>query len=167
MPRLRPHHQPRTDAVMISFTVHGNPAPQGSKIRTRYSMRESSEAVMPWREAIKAAIHVQDIPCTPGPVFVSITFRFERPKSHYGTGKNASRLKPSADPYPVGRQRGDIDKLERSSFDALTQGGAITDDAYIVRNLTAKVWCGPAERAGATICIAPMRTAPDNDGSQP
>ncbi|XSS45970.1 RusA family crossover junction endodeoxyribonuclease [Propionibacteriaceae bacterium Y2011] len=63
--------------------------------------------------------------------------------------------------------RGDIDKLERSSFDALTQGGAITDDAYIVRNLTAKVWCGPAERAGATICIAPMRTAPDNDGSQP
>lgn len=34
-----------------------------------------------------------------GPVVVSMLFEFQRPKSHFGTGRNAGRLKESASHY--------------------------------------------------------------------
>ena len=37
---------------MTIIRVDGVPAPQGSKIRTRYGMREASKRVGPWREAV-------------------------------------------------------------------------------------------------------------------
>mgnify|MGYP003562711459 CR=1 FL=1 len=40
---------------MITLHVEGIPAPQGSKTRTRWGMRESSQRVAPWRAALKAA----------------------------------------------------------------------------------------------------------------
>lgn len=146
--------------MTVSFSVNGTPAPQGSKVRTRYGMRESSNAVMPWREAVKAAIIVRDIPCTPGPVHVDVDFRFTRPKSHYGSGRNAHLVKDSVDRYPVGRNKGDLDKLLRSTFDALAQGGAITDDAYVVSALPTKRWCEPDELEGATITISSLGRQP-------
>lgn len=143
---------------MITFDVLGNPAPKGSKRHVgRGIMIESSKAVLPWLEAIKAVITVQQIPRTDGPVFIACTFRFARPKSHYRTN---GLVKPSADPHPTGRNRGDLDKLERSVFDGLTQAGAIEDDAYVVASYPAKRWCRPGESPGATISIAPM--APNN-----
>ena len=36
----------------LLIKVIGKPAPQGSKIRTRYGMREASEYVAPWRSFI-------------------------------------------------------------------------------------------------------------------
>ena len=36
--------------------VTGVPAPQGSKVRTRYGMREASKRVKPWREQLKGRV---------------------------------------------------------------------------------------------------------------
>lgn len=135
---------------MISFRVLGTPAPQGSKIRTRYGMRESSQAVMPWREAVKAAALVQKVGKISGPVIVEMMFRFKRPANHYGTGRNRRRVKPTAPDYPTGRNRGDIDKLARATCDALTEAGVIDDDCMIAELIAVKVW-GPTQGASITV----------------
>ena len=81
----------------LVITVHGTPAPQGSKRHVgRGIMVESSAKVKPWREAVK---HAALDAITPGTsqefaaaVLVDVTFRLQRPKGHYRTGKNAHLL---------------------------------------------------------------------------
>ena len=76
----------------LLINVVGKPAPQGSKISTRFGMREASQFVAPWRNQVVSACIEQRInegEVITEPVKVEISFTFFRPKSHYGTGKNA------------------------------------------------------------------------------
>jgi Holliday junction resolvase RusA-like endonuclease len=132
---------------VITIEVRGLPAPQGSKRHVgRGIMVESSRAVGPWREAVRAETQrvMQRLPMFPslldGPVALEITFRLPRPKGHYGTGRNAAQLKPSAPNFPSGRP--DLDKLLRALLDGLTAGGAWADDSQVV-NLAAWKLYGP------------------------
>tara|TARA_R100001126_G_C4736129_1_gene106198 strand:+ start:76 stop:531 length:456 start_codon:yes stop_codon:yes gene_type:complete len=124
--------------------VRGKPAPQGSKISTRYGgMREASQLVMPWRNQIVSACIEQQInngEIIEQPVDIYIDFLFFRPQGHYGSGRNAEHLKPSAPPYPITRTTGDIDKLCRSTLDGLSipSGGILLRDDSLVVNLRAK-----------------------------
>lgn len=119
---------------MISITVRGIPAPQGSKRHVGNGrMVESSKAVGPWREAVRAETQraMQDMPSPGGPVSVRIRFLLPRPKSHYRTGKNAHLLRPAmVHARPAGMP--DADKLARSALDGLTAGGAWKDDGQVV-----------------------------------
>ena len=147
----------------LVISVHGTPAPQGSKRHVgRGVMVESSKAVKPWREAVKYAViqwaqdryrHGQntDDPTWPitGPVTVRVTFTFTRPKSHYRTGRNRHLLRDQAPTWPAGKP--DIDKVLRSTLDALSDAGVWRDDAQVVRVVMAKVY-GPT--AGARILIS-------------
>ena len=84
-----------------------------------------------------------------GPVRLSIVFLFLRPKGHYG----AKGLKASA---PVHHHtRPDVDKLQRSTFDALT-GTLIKDDSLIVGCAAEKRYCVGEERPGAIITLIPL-----------
>jgi crossover junction endodeoxyribonuclease RusA len=65
-----------------------------------------------------------------GPVAVRIVCEYPRPKAHYGTGRNAARLKDSA-PHWVTTPT-DIDKVARLVCDALTIAGVWCDDAQCV-----------------------------------
>ena len=133
------------------FAVTGIPAPQGSKrpVRLgtgRIGMVESSKAVGPWRERVAAeAQHVVSVPLG-GPVAVTLEFSLTRPKSHYGTGRNASAVRESAPGWPDGKP--DIDKLARSTLDGLTAAGAWKDDAQVVMLTLAKQY---GELPGCTI----------------
>lgn len=126
-----------------SFSVVGTPAPQGSKRHVgKGRMVEQSKLVRPWREAVKwawieARQRGQAKPIL-GPVSVSILFRFERPaKPKYG--------------FPCAK---DIDKLQRATFDALTEAGAIEDDRFVVRAEALKTW---ADQSGAAVFIQEVR----------
>ena len=80
------------------------------------------------------------MPLTPlvGPLEVHAYFVYARPASHYGTGRNAHQLKPSA---PAMKHTApDLDKLQRALGDALTQAGTIRDDARIVVWHAVKRW---------------------------
>ena len=59
-------------------------------------------------------------PATPltGPLDVLLVFDLPRPKSHYGTGRNADKLKPSAPNYPMGN-RNDVENLAKAVLDAM------------------------------------------------
>lgn len=123
------------DLPAISITVYGQPAPQGSKRHVGNGvMIESSKKVKPWRADVKAAataaVDLLD-GWTPldGPLSVSMTFAFLRPKSHYGTGRNAGVVKASAPMRPAGIP--DLSKLIRSTEDALTKL-VWADDARVV-----------------------------------
>jgi len=126
--------------------VEGNPGPQGSKRHVGNGrMIESSKKVRPWRDAVEAAARtaMQEsgiaAPLT-DPVHVIITFTMRRPSSHWGTGRNASTLRPSAPDYPTSRAVGDLDKLCRSTLDALTSARLIHDDSLVVGIQAVKVY---------------------------
>jgi crossover junction endodeoxyribonuclease RusA len=111
-------------------------------------MVESSKRVKPWREAVAfetAKLDFEDIPF----VRVSAWFLLPRPKSHYGTGRNSRRLKPAAPLYPG--KYPDLDKLCRSTLDALRMGGAYRDDAQVVTLHAFKVYAHQDEEPGALI----------------
>lgn len=128
----------------MTITVIGMPGPQGSKafkgIHGGHAVLvESSKAVKPWREAVVYAareelsksgmlycsekLHCRGVA---GPVAVEMIFTLPKPKS----AKRGS----------VPSKRPDLDKLCRSTFDALVSAGAIEDDARCVRLFAAKVY---------------------------
>jgi len=138
----------------LTIDVRGIPAPQGSKRgfvnNGRVSMVESSKKVKPWRQDVKhAALDVLgDAPPLDGPVLVDVWFRLTRPKSHYGTGGNSRVLKILAPRYPAGKP--DIDKLLRSTLDALGEAGVWRDDAQVVAVTMRKTY---GDVAGARIHV--------------
>lgn len=98
------------------------PAPQGSKRHIGNGrMIEQSKRVKPWREAVKEAIGpVKET--LDGPLAVRVVFTVLKPAS-------APKNKRT---YPITRHSGDIDKLLRSTFDALSDSGLIADDSRII-----------------------------------
>jgi Holliday junction resolvase RusA-like endonuclease len=70
-----------------------------------------------------------------GPVHLRIAFGLPRPKGHFGTGRNAGTVKPSAPPFPAVKP--DVDKLSRAVMDAL-RGVVYADDAQVVAKVVSK-----------------------------
>ena len=143
----------------ITIRVVGIPGPQGSKTMTRYgAMMESSKKVKPWRNDVKeAALECYSSGALNLPVKADIEFIFPRPKSHFGTGKNANVLKPSAPKYCISRGNGDIDKLSRSTLDGLSvsAGGSVLEaDCLVVELNTKKRYINKDELPGAYIAIS-------------
>jgi Holliday junction resolvase RusA-like endonuclease len=151
----------------LSITVYGGPAPQGSK---RYlgspngkgRLVEMSKRVAPWRSAVvnaaRQAIEVggHDDTWQPldGPLAVRMIFTLRKPAS----APKRRRTWPDRTP--------DLSKLARSTEDALTDAGAIADDARIVEYLRlAKVYPGEDVDAldvpGARIWIGPVTAGRD------
>ena len=126
----------------------GTPAPQGSKRgfarNGRVQMVESSKKVGPWREAVVAECQRAGLAgaMLADPVAVAVAFYLPRPKGHHGTGRNASTVKPTAPTRPGGKP--DLDKLVRSTLDALAQAGVFADDALVVTVNAEKRWCDEA-----------------------
>lgn len=130
--------------------VYGTPAPQGSKRHVGHGvMVESSKKVKPWRAAVTAEA-AQHEPLH-GPVALTLTFYLPRPRGHYRTGKYAHELRDSAPRDPAVKP--DLDKLLRSTLDALTDAGLIDDDARVYSLTARKRYADDAERPGALITI--------------
>lgn len=130
--------------MSITFHVEGTPAPQGSKVRTRFGMRESSKRVKPWRDLVHAAaIRAGDDasllgPLTP-PYRVEMWFFISKPRT--------TRAK-----HPVAPTIGDLDKLTRAVGDALTSAGLIEDDRHIIKLVAEKAWA-VGEKPGVIVRV--------------
>jgi len=146
---------------VIEIRVYGTPAPQGSKRRGQHGgVYEQVKGVKPWREDVKQAA-LQWIreggETVPFGQFVLIraVFLYNRPKSHYRTGRNSHLLKDSAPERPL---KGDTDKLARSTNDALTTAGIWADDKFAADQILSKMWTRPGDQPGAIITIEPAKT---------
>ena len=150
------------NSTTIEFRISGIPGAQGSKVMTRWgSMRESSKKVGPWRQAVmwtcENEYHFQPIS---DPVCVEMDFIFARPKGHYGTGRNCAKLKASAPIHCTSMIHGDIEKLARSTNDALSyrSGGCVLkDDSQVVVLKCSKRYAEANETPGALVRVTPIR----------
>ena len=152
----------------IEIIVLGTPAPQGSKhgfavkrkgaYTGKVAQVESSKKVKPWRQDVKyaaldAMADVEHWTPMTGAIVLEVKFRLPRPKGHYGTGRNVGIVKPGQPFRP--NVRPDIDKLLRSTFDALGEAGVWCDDAQVVSARTSKVYADVG-LPGATIKVTSL-----------
>lgn len=149
---------------MIVLEVLGTPAPKGSmRAVTRKSdgravlvpsgSPKNARELYAWTKAIRTRV-AEQLGTIGEPLFahaaiaVHLLFRLARPKAHYG----ARGLLPSAPRHHIVKP--DIDKLMRSTLDALT-GELIDDDARIPVIQADKQWCD-AGRQGVVITVKPL-----------
>lgn len=142
---------------VLDFYVFGKPAQQGSKSATMRGGRavifEDNKRTEPWRQSVVSAARAAMPPDwqrikKPTPTAVSVLFTFDVPTS----APKRRRY------FQTTRTSGDMDKLLRSTFDALTAAGVWEDDAQCVRILEpfGKVSVGDPDAMqvpGAHICI--------------
>ncbi len=114
-----------------------------------------------WRNKVKVAaeralaLPVAELAGVPdafpidGPVMLTVTFLFERPKSHLkktgGLVKGAPRL------YASSHDVGDLSKLVRAVEDALAEAGVMTDDARISELHARKLYAAVGSEAGCRL----------------
>jgi Holliday junction resolvase RusA-like endonuclease len=134
--------------LIAEFWVPGKPVPQGSKRPIAFMGKDgklkaraidsSGQRLDDWRFLVgHTGRSVYDGDPVEVAVYLELDFERLRPKSHFGTGRNSSKLKPSAPPHPIGRP--DTVKLARAVEDALT-GVLWRDDSQVVLHRLRKSW---------------------------
>lgn len=136
------------------FTIVGlTPAPQGSKRHVGGGrMVESSAKVRPWREAVRQEALKTGLAISDQPIYLHLLFRFRRPQGHHNS---KGEVKPSAPTTHITRP--DLDKLCRSTLDALT-GVLFRDDSQVAFMVASKEYALPGELEG---CQVEIRTISD------
>jgi Holliday junction resolvase RusA-like endonuclease len=157
--------------LRLSFEVAGTPIPQGSKrawvnsVTGRAMMTEDAGVRhSTWRNEVTG--QARQAMANVGrfgepyrePISCIITFQFHRPLFHYGTGKNAETLKPSAPPLPI--KPPDLDKLTRSIFDSLTSVVWV-DDSQVVAATLRKQFVHRWQGEGVLIQVGTFGTEDD------
>lgn len=109
-----------------------------------------------WKNCIAAAAQAH-IPksALDGPICCEIAFYFRRPQGHYGSGKNAAKLKDTAPRWHTAR-RGDRDNMDKAVLDSLTILGFWHDDSQVCDGWIKKLWCPPGMQPGAQITIVQL-----------
>lgn len=134
----------------LTIVVHGRPAPQGSKRYAGHRLNaasgrvsavlvEQSKRVKPWRALVTAATQraigenaAIAFPPLDGPLEAEIVFTVLKPASAHKRRRT----------WPTTRHSGDVDKLLRSTFDGIADGGGVVDDSRIIRVTATKTFPG-------------------------
>lgn len=149
-----------TAAPVLRFFVAGEP--KGQPRPRAFAMRIGDKATArmydsgtadDWKVAVVVEAK-QHRPATPftGPVALQMAFWFRRPKSHYGSGKNAAVLRFDAPKYQVTKP--DADNLAKAVMDALTtMGGLWNDDTQVAQLRVVKCY---GDTPGMHLEIGPL-----------
>ncbi len=154
--------------MTIHFTVIGVPQQTGSKKPFTPKRKDGSyvkrpggtlmtnivdtneKKAKPWMKSVRdAAAEAYQGPILQGPIHLTVLFCMPRPKHHYGTGRNAGKLKPSAPKYHTVAP--DLTKLIRCLEDSL-KGVIWRDDSQVaIQGPHYKRYA--SEQACAGVCI--------------
>ena len=129
--------------MTLTLCVPLRAAPQGSKSvsRSGHLYEQAGQALKVYRAGVALAAKQQMRgESFAGPVGVAATFTFKRPQTHYLRGE----LREGAPRCCYPARRGDVDKLLRSTLDALT-GPVFADDAQVI-TVTGTVLWGDADQ---------------------
>lgn len=157
--------------MILTIRATGTPTPQGSKkgfvnpnTGRTIIVDDNKKPLKDWRGDVRRAALAalgaapQTIPAgavwpypLTGPIQVTMCFYLARPKYHFGTGKNAHLLKPTAPTYVD--KKPDGDKLVRAIFDALTSAGVYGDDAQVVIHHAEKRYVTHGQAPGVLITV--------------
>lgn len=133
------------DKRWVGRVVHyGKPKPQGSKVAVvrggRALVVDACRDARSWRNDLTAAMRDvrPDQPYRCG-MAVTLDVFVPRPKSHYGTGRNAGKVKPRfKDAEPISSP--DIDKVLRAVLDAGKLAGWWVDDRQVRAVSCSREW---------------------------
>lgn len=126
----------------MNFYINGLPVAQPrakATIRGKHAGVYTPKTADAWKACVIHAFRLhagQKI--HEGAIRLVLEFDLPRPKSHFGTGKNADKLKPDAPKWHT--QKPDADNMAKAVMDALTSAGAWTDDAQVAYTITSKRW---------------------------
>lgn len=146
------------EAQAIQFTVYGLPVAQGSKKVIGKNVIEMADArLRSWRQDVASTARAAMEGASPyiEPVDVRLMFWLPRPQNHFGTGRNAEKLKASAPIAPAVHP--DLDKLARAVLDALT-GIVFRDDKQVVGMTLSKLYAQDSFHPGMIASV--MQLAP-------
>jgi Holliday junction resolvase RusA-like endonuclease len=146
-----------------SVARDGMPGPDGSwqKIACEcpilVNTREDNPKLDAWRDAVgyTARLAMGGREVFDGLIEATFVFVRQRPKAHYGTGKNERQLKDSAPAAPGSIPDGL--KLARAVEDAL-KGVVYTDDSLIVTHHIGKRYCHRWEDEHVEVTITLLET---------
>ena len=148
---------------MIELFVPGKPRSAGSKSAFpnpktgKIIMAPAGKYQKAWMDRVEWAFiqseHFKMI-LWEGAIILELEFLFHRPQFHYGTGRNAGKLKSSAAKHKTTQP--DATKLLRAVEDALT-GHVWRNDAQVVRQVNSKRYCEPGESEGVNIKIQQIK----------
>lgn len=93
-------------------------------------------------------------------VRLEIEFVYDRPKNHFGTGRNAGCIKSSAPRFYEKTTMPDLTKIVRAVEDALTSV-VWKDDSIVVQQATLKRYCRGDEKPGVYITVTTMSEVAD------
>jgi Holliday junction resolvase RusA-like endonuclease len=143
--------------------IPGTPRTQGSMKFLPNKHGAGGRAVYP-QETILARNNVTHAIrqwwCQPplmGAVWIELAFYFERPLSHYGTGRNAGALRRSSPKWHSGHK--DADKLSRLILDAATDARLWGDDSQVARLSAVKLWAKPGADPGILLRVGCLEVA--------
>lgn len=124
----------------VTIDVRGQPRPQGS-MQMRALPNGGATGTYPpqvweWRYQVQEAVTAVDAETFLSAVELRLGFDLQRPAGHFGTGRNAGTIKPSAPRHPIVAP--DLDKLVRCVCDAITDAGLWRDDAQVTTITAAK-----------------------------
>ena len=148
--------------AVIQFFVRGRPVPKGSVIVRHihgqrldlkhcncrnFAVPVADAKLDEWTRLLATAAARamgQRMPFA-GPVRVTLTFYYERPKYH---AKLASPPR-----YVIAKGRNDSDKLARACLDAFTSAACWGDDSQAMLGGVMKVYCDGDERPGVVVTL--------------
>ncbi len=140
--------------MQLAFTVIGKPVPQG---RPRKSFAGGIfSPTTEHKERVVAAAHKLKLEGNyfDTAVAVNIAYYFNRPKGHYGTGKNAGVLKASAPKYHI--KRPDLDNLDKAILDGISDGALWKDDCIVILLVSSKHYIDITEAEFTKVSIGDM-----------
>jgi len=132
-------------------TPKGQPRPRAVAIGGNVRMYTPS-IVKAWRQSIKIAVFNEGVKpenAMCGPISVNLGFIFERPKTHYRTGKYAHLLKK--DIPQAHTKKPDADNLAKAVLDVLTELKFWVDDSQVTHLTITKQY---GDKSGCQISIA-------------
>ena len=100
----------------------------------------SASARRDFAKRVTKAVEDAGVEISTGPILLAVTFTFERPRSHFGSGRNADKIKPSAPAFPTGAPS--LLKLVESLLDAL--GAHLRAETDVVRVDARKIFGEPS-----------------------
>ena len=139
---------------MITIEIPGKPIP---KKRPRFAKRgnfvqtynDQKKEEGEFKKFLKYQVKLALDPLT-CPLVIDLEFIFDRPKSHYGTGRNSRALKSSAPEFHVSKP--DKDNLEKFALDCM-EGILFKNDSQVYSGTTTKRYARAGEEACTRIVV--------------
>lgn len=141
----------KTISIFVFGLPVAQPRPRAASIKGKARMYNPGTA-NEWKACVIHALqgHAGTFPAGT-PVRCDLTFYLPRPLGHYGSGKNAHALKPSAPERPTGKP--DRDNLDKAVCDAITAAAVWADDSQVTDGRIRKRYATQGRATGCEIII--------------